>query len=154
MTAHNSVTLMGRLTRDVETKFLPDGKAIASFSLAVDGYKKDAPPNFIDCTAFGKTAELIGQYFAKGKPILINGSLRQDTWEDKTTGAKRSKINVSVDGFSFIPRSSEDAGTPSAPSVDPVVRRDGRDQAGNAKPEQAAAPAQTPLYDDDSGPPF
>ena len=150
MTAHNSVTLMGRLTRDVETKFLPDGKAIASFSLAVDGYKKDAPANFIDCTAFGKTAELIGQYFAKGKPILVNGSLKQDTWEDKTTGAKRSKITVSVDGFSFIPRSGDESQPEPAQQY---TRRDGRDQAGNAKPEQAAAPEQPPVNDDDE-PPF
>jgi single-strand DNA-binding protein len=134
MSAHNTVVLMGRLTRDVEAKFLPDGKAITSFSIAVDGYSKDAPSNFIDCSAFGKAAELIAQYFTKGKPILINGSLKQDTWEDKATGAKRSKLTVAVDSFSFIPKNDGGNTGESAPAV---TSRNGRDQDGQAKPAQA-----------------
>lgn len=130
MQAHNAVNLIGRLTRDPEQKFTAQELCIAQFTLAIDGRKKDDPASFIDCTAFGKTAEIIAQHFAKGKPIAIVGSLRQEKWEDKD-GNKRSKITVVVEGFSFLPRNSDEQ--PSTPrAADNVTRRDGRD--GNTGP--------------------
>lgn len=110
MASFNSVTLVGNLTRDVEVRFLPSGQAVAEVSLAVnekwtgkDGEKKEVC-NFIDCTLWGKTAELAGQYLAKGSPVLFQGKLKQDTWEDKESGQKRSKLKVTVDHMQFLGR--------------------------------------------------
>ena len=108
MASFNRVIIAGNLTRDVEVRFLPSGQAVAEVSLAVnekwtakDGEKKEVC-NFIDCTLWGKTAELAGQYLAKGSSVLFEGKLKQDTWEDKTTGDKRSKLKVTVDHMQFL----------------------------------------------------
>jgi single-strand DNA-binding protein len=148
MSAHNTITLMGRLTRDPEIKFTAAELAIASFTMAVDGRKKDDDATFVDCTAFGKTAEIIGQHFAKGKPILIVGSLRQERWENKE-GEKRSKLTVVVDSFSFLPRNA-DEGAPSAPARQQVTSRDGRD--GKTGPVTGGGAPTAPASEDE--PPF
>lgn len=90
----NSVNIIGRLTRDVDNRHLQDGTAIASFTLAVDTGTKQSPATmFLDVTAFGKTAEIVGQYAGtKGMQLAISGRLKQDNWEDKNGGGKRSKI--------------------------------------------------------------
>jgi single-strand DNA-binding protein len=106
---HNLVQLGGNLARDVETKYLPSGTAIADFSIAVNRVWKDAQSGekkeevtFAGCTAFGKTAENIAKYFSKGDQIFVQGRLKQDTWEDKETGKKQSKTKVVVESFEFI----------------------------------------------------
>lgn len=108
-TSYNKVILAGNLTRDPEMRSLPSGVEVVSFGLAVnDRFKNrqtdqwEERPNFIDCEAFGRTAENIGKFFSKGKPIFIDGSLRFDQWEDRQTGQKRSKLKVVVDTFQFI----------------------------------------------------
>lgn len=105
----NKVILMGNLTRDPEMRTLPSNMPVASFGLAVnDRFKNkqtdqwEERPNFIDCEAFGRTAENIGKFFSKGKPIFIEGKLRLDQWEDRQTGQKRSKLKVVVDTFQFV----------------------------------------------------
>ena len=123
MSAHNNVTLMGRLTKDPEVKFTTGELCIANFSLAVDGRKRDDDASFIDCTAFGKTAELIKQYFEKGKAILINGALRQERWEDKNSGQGRSKIIVIVEGFAFLPGGKAEGGAAPAEVKRTTVHR-------------------------------
>ena len=145
MSAHNNLSLIGRLTRDVETKFLPNEMCVANFSIAVDGRKKDDPANFIDCAAFGKTAEIIGQYFTKGKAIAISGSLKQDRWEDKATGANRSKISVVVGRFSFLPSNGRDQDNGGEAPQQGVVRKDGRSNY---------TPPDTPSSSGDDEPPF
>ncbi|XAL99172.1 single-stranded DNA-binding protein [Phycisphaeraceae bacterium D3-23] len=106
---YNRVILMGNLTRDPEMRMLPSNMPVASFGLAVnDRFKNkqtdqwEERPNFIDCEAFGRTAENIGKFFSKGKPIFIEGKLRFDQWEDKQSGQKRSKLKVVVDTFQFV----------------------------------------------------
>lgn len=108
MSNFNKVILAGNLTRDPELKYTPKGSAIASFGLAINrqwttetGEKREEA-TFIDITAFGKTAEIIGKFFTKGKPILMEGRLKLDLWDDKVTGAKRSKLGVVLESFSFI----------------------------------------------------
>ncbi len=93
---------MGRLTRDPETKVIPNSDTfVTEISLALNEvYKDNERVSFVDCTAFGKTAETIAKFFKKGKPILVDGKLRQETWE--TDGQKRSKLVVIIDNFSFI----------------------------------------------------
>ena len=104
----NKVMLMGNLTRDPEMKYTPKGTAIASFGIAVnrnyttEGGEKREEVTFIDLESFGRTAEIIGEYFKKGRPIFVEGRLKLDTWDDKQSGQKRSKLRVIVDSFEFL----------------------------------------------------
>lgn len=144
MTAHNNVTIIGRLTRDPETKYTAQELCICNISIAVDGRKKDDESSFIDVTLFGKTAEVVGQHFSKGKPIAVQGSLKQERWEDKESGAKRSKIVVLADTFSFLPSvAAVQEGAP-AQRLDGVKRSDGR----------RPATAPLPAGNDEDQPPF
>ena len=108
MASFNKVLLMGNLTRDPQLKYLPSQTAVAEFGLACNRKFKSATGEdreevtFVDCSAFGKTGELINQYFTKGKPIFIEGRLKYDQWEDKQGGGKRSKLAVVVENFQFI----------------------------------------------------
>ena len=93
MASYNRVILMGNLTRDPEVRYLPSNMAVVDMGLAVNDRYQDKQtgewvdrPNFIDCTAFGKSAESIGKFFTKGRPILIEGKLRFEQWDDKQTG--------------------------------------------------------------------
>ena len=108
MASFNKVILMGNLTRDPQLKYLPSQTAVAEFGLACNRkFKTQAGEDkeevtFVDCTAFGRTGEVINQYFTKGKPIFIEGRLKYDQWEDKQGGGKRSKITVVVENFQFV----------------------------------------------------
>ena len=99
---------MGNLTRDPELRYTPKGTAVAKLGLAVnrswrnaDGQQQDET-TFVDVDAFGKQAETLGQYMQKGRPILIEGRLKLDQWEDKNTGQNRSKLGVILEKFSFV----------------------------------------------------
>lgn len=109
MANYNKVILMGNLTRDPELRHLPSGMAVVAIGLAVNERYKDKQsgawverPNFFDCEGFGRTAENINQFFSRGKPILIEGKLRMDQWEDKQSGQKRSKVKIVIDRFEFV----------------------------------------------------
>jgi single-strand DNA-binding protein len=108
MAALNKVMLMGNLTRDPQLKFLPSQTQVCEFGLATSRKFKTATGEereevlFVDITAFGRTAEVINQYFTKGKPIFIEGRLKLDQWEDKNGGGKRSKLSVVCENFQFI----------------------------------------------------
>lgn len=103
----NKVLLMGNLTRDPEMRHLPNSNtAVTKFGLAVnrrfrtaDGEQREEV-TFVDCDAFGRTAEMMSQYLKKGRPVFIEGHLRLDTWEKD--GQKQSKLKVVVDSFQFI----------------------------------------------------
>jgi len=104
----NKVILLGNLTRDVELKSTQSGQSVANIGLAVnrrwrtpDGEQREET-TFIDCEAWGKTAEMIAQYFSKGRPVLLEGRLRLDTWQDKESGQNRSKLKVLIENFSFV----------------------------------------------------
>lgn len=109
----NHVVLGGNLVRDPETRYTQSGVAIGSFTIANNrkyqrkGGGLDDETSFIGCTAFGKTAENISQYFRKGNRIIVQGRLSQETWEDKSTGQKREKTKVVVERFEFVDRSSD-----------------------------------------------
>ncbi len=108
MASYNKVLLMGNLTRDPQLKYLPSQTPVVEFGLACNRKFKSASGEdreevtFVDCSAFAKTAELINQYFTKGKPIFVEGRLKFDEWEDKQGGGKRSKLRVVVENFQFI----------------------------------------------------
>jgi len=130
MASFNKVILAGNLTRDPELRYLPNGTPVARIGLAIGRrwktetgeLKEDT--TFVDVDAYGKQAETIAQYMKKGRPILIEGRLRYDSWDDKQSGQKRSKLSVVLERFSFL-----DSGRPEAGN------------AGAAAAARAAAPA-------------
>ena len=108
MASFNKVILVGNLTRDPELRYTPKGMAIAKVGLAVNrvwtneaGEKKEEV-TFVDVDVFGRTAENLAQYMRKGSPILIEGRLRLDQWDDKQTGQKRSKLGVVGEVVQFL----------------------------------------------------
>lgn len=99
----NRVQLVGRLTRDPELRYLPSGTALCKLGLAVsrffrtkDGERKEETM-FINATCWSKTAEFVGEYYKKGRPVMIEGRLQSNEWEDKNTGQKRSMIEVNAE---------------------------------------------------------
>jgi single-strand DNA-binding protein len=123
MASFNKVILMGNLTRDPELRYTPKGTAVAKLGLAVnrswrnaEGQQQDET-TFVDVDAFGKQAETLGQYMQKGRPILIEGRLKLDQWEDKNTGQNRSKLGVILEKFSFVGGGSQNGGTTSTPQA-------------------------------------
>lgn len=96
----NVIALMGRLTRDPEVKFGQSGKAYCRFSIAVNRPFSKDEADFINCVCFGKTAELIGEYFRKGQQISLTGRLQMNQYENN--GEKRTSYDVVVDSFDFI----------------------------------------------------
>lgn len=104
----NQVILMGRLTRDPEVRTTSTGKTIASFSLAVDRGGQEDAADFFDVTAWEKLGELVSQYLSKGRRCLVQGRLRQDSWDDKETGKKRSKVEVVATDVTFLDGPSGD----------------------------------------------
>ena len=107
MPNYNKVLLMGNITRDIELKQTPSNQSVATIGLAVnrrfktkDGEDREEV-TFVDCEAWGRTAEVIHQYFGKGKPIFIEGRLKLDQWEDKE-GKKQSRLRVVIEEFQFV----------------------------------------------------
>lgn len=97
----NTLIIGGRIVRDPESRTSPSGTTICRFSIANNRKQKDRDiTSFLDCTAFGKTAEVILQYMKKGSRILVRGVLEQQTWEKD--GEKKSKFCCVVDSFSFV----------------------------------------------------
>lgn len=115
----NQVILMGRLTRDPEMRTTTTGKTIASFSIAVDRAGQDDQADFFDVTAWEKLGELVNQYLSKGRRCLVQGRLRQDSWDDKETGKKRSRIEVVATDVTFLdgPNDGGNSNSSSAPQA-------------------------------------
>lgn len=116
MANYNKVLLIGNLTRDPQLSYLPSQMAVVDFGLAVnrtwtskDGEKKESTC-FIDCRAFGKTAETISKYLSKGRPVFVEGRLDYDTWTAQD-GTKKSKHRVTVDNFQFLGSGGAAGGT-------------------------------------------
>jgi single-strand DNA-binding protein len=104
----NKVFLMGNLTRDPELKHLPSGTVVVEIGVAVNrqwtdrnsGERRDAT-TYVDCKSLGRQAEVINEYFTKGKPIFIEGRLEYRSWEAKD-GTKRNKLEVFIENFQFV----------------------------------------------------
>jgi single-strand DNA-binding protein len=128
MANFNKVILAGNLTRDPELRFTPKGVAIAKITLAINRTWKSETGEtkeevtFVDVDAFGRQAEVVGQYMKKGRPLLVEGRLKLDQWEDKNTHQKQSKLKVVLEGFSFIDARAAESGAPSdAPRARPAA---------------------------------
>lgn len=118
----NQVILMGRLTRDPELRTTTSGKSIASFSIAVDRGGQDDQADFFEITAWEKLADLVMQYLSKGRRVLVQGRLRQDSWDDKETGKKRSRIEVTATDVTFLDGPSDNAGGSQGQSQRPAPK--------------------------------
>lgn len=112
---YNKIMLGGRLVRDPEMRVTPKGTPICQFSMAVnrewksESGEKQTDVSYIDCEAWGKTAEIISKFFRKGGDIFVEGRVKQDQWEDKNTKEKRSKLKVVVDTFQFVGGKKDEA---------------------------------------------
>lgn len=144
MANFNKVILAGNLTRDPELRYTPGGKAIAKFGMAINrnwttetGEKKEEV-TFVDIDCFGRQAEVISQYLKKGRPVLVEGRLRLDQWDDKQTGQKRSRLGVVLESFSFLDSGNRGEGGPGPEAP--------RSRPAPSAPKPAAG-------SDDSGPP-
>jgi single-strand DNA-binding protein len=147
MPSFNKVILMGNLTRDPQLKHLPNNLVVAEFGLACNRRYRTAAGEdkeevaFVDCAAFGRQAETIGQYCTKGKPLFIEGRLKYDSWEDKSGQGKRSKLTVTVENFQFI-GAKGDTEFPgdmfAAPSGSADARRSDRGSSGAEAPGKSA----------------
>ncbi len=170
MASYNRVILMGNLTRDPEVRFVPSGRPVADLGLAVNEKYKNSEGDFVertdyfDITVWGPQGENCGKYLKKGRPVLVEGRLRLDTWENDK-GEKRSKVKVIADRVQFLGsgRAAEGdgstAGEPSAgqSSSGPPAEtsespaQDARDGGG----ESSGSPApQSPASDDSEDLPF
>lgn len=108
MASYNKVLLLGNCTRDPEVKYTPKGTAVAELGLAVnrvytaDNGEKREETTFVDVTFWGRQAEIAGEFLKKGRPVFIEGRLQLDTWDDKQSGAKRSKLRVIAEVMQLI----------------------------------------------------
>lgn len=154
MASYNKVILVGNLTRDPELRYTPKGVAIAKLGLAVNRVWRTETGEtreevtFVDVDAFSKQAETIAQYLKKGSPIFIEGRLRLDTWDDKQTGQKRSKLGVVLEGFQFLGGGNRtEGGTDAARTRTPAAAAGA---AASAVPPEV--PADVPPAEDDDVP--
>ena len=137
MAAINTVTLIGRVVRDIEIKTTNSGKSVASFALAVDGYGKDADASFIDCVAWNKAAELLAEYAPKGKQIGVTGRLQTRIWEKDDI--KRKATEVIIDQFQFL-SDAKGSGNNAAPATERYAEDDAK--ATKTTANQAAKPVE------------
>ena len=126
MANFNKVILAGNLTRDPELRYTPKGMAVARLGMAINrnwktetGEQKEEV-TFVDIDAFGRQAEVVSQYLRKGRPVLVEGRLRLDQWDDKQTNQKRSKLLVVLESFSFL--DSQRTGEAGAGGPSPAAR--------------------------------
>src|SRR4029078_8105392 len=117
MASFNKVILVGNLTRDPEVKYTTGGTAVTEIGLAVNRSWFDKQSNqrkeevtFVDVTLWGRTAEIAGEYLSKGRQVLIEGRLQLDSWEEKTTGQKRSKLRVVGENMPMLGSRGEGGG--------------------------------------------
>ncbi|MHC4119692.1 MAG: single-stranded DNA-binding protein [Planctomycetota bacterium] len=145
MANYNKVLLMGRLTRDPQLSYTPNQTAIVDFGLAInrkwkgqDGSERDETC-FVDCTMFGRRAEVINKYCKKGNPLFVEGRLTFDSWQAQD-GSNRSKLKVTVESFEFLGGGGGASGGGGGQA--------GQSYGGGA-PAPAPAPGQRPVGDDD-----
>jgi single-strand DNA-binding protein len=143
----NRVLLIGNLTRDPELRYTPKGTAVTEIGLAVnrvytgeDGERKEET-TFVDVTLWARLAEIAGQYLKKGRPVFVEGRLQLDTWDDKQTGQKRSKLRVVAENIQLL-GSRQEGELPASPpprrpgtTPPPQARTEPRDPDLDAEPD-------------------
>ena len=156
MASFNRVILMGNLTRDPEVKYISTGKAVAELGLAInESYRNKAGENveqtcFVDVTVWDRQAETCGQYLSKGSPVLVEGRLQLDQWENQQ-GEKRSKLRVRANRVQFLgsPRGGAESGDRQGAGTyqQPAAQGQGNGQAyGDGQQSPAGPPAGGQVY--------
>ena len=151
MASFNKVILLGNLTRDPEVRYTPKGTAVTELGMAVnrvytaENGEKREETTFVDVTLWGRTAEIAGEYLKKGRPVFIEGRLQLDTWDDKQSGQKRSKLKVVGEGLQLLGGRPGGGGGGGSGGDDEGGSRSSRP----APPPKAAAPSEP---DDDEIP--
>ena len=147
MASFNKVILVGNLTRDPQVRYTPSGMAVADVGLAVNHSWFDKQSNqkkeevtFVDVTLWGRTAEIAGEYLAKGRQVLIEGRLKLDQWDDKETGQKRSKLKVHCENMTMLGSRQEGGGGGRAPGGPSAHAADG-DSGGNYDNQEMSEPS-------------
>ena len=152
MASFNKVMLLGNCTRDPEVKYTPKGSAVTDLGLAVnrfyttDNGEKREETTFVDVTMWGRQAEIAGEYLKKGRPVFIEGRLQLDTWDDKQTGQKRSKLRVVCENFQLL--GSRDGGPApegSSGSAPSRAASSGKAEAKSAPPSEDSAEDDIPF---------
>ena len=150
MANFNKVIVAGNLTRDPELRYTPKGTAVARIGMAINrSWKSETGETkeevtFVDIDAYGRQAEVVSQYLRKGRPLLVEGRLKLDQWEDKNTHQKQSKLKVILESFSFLDSRGADASGGESPRPRPA--------APAPSPSSAPAPSEPeapPAEDDD-----
>ena len=135
MRDYNKVILMGHLSQDPEYKELSGTNKVANFTIAVNRQWTNSEGDemqqvsFIDCMAFGGRGKTIADHFTKGRPIFVEGRLKQEKWTDKETGKKQSKLRVVVENFSFI----DSKKSPTTDTIPPEAGNDGEEMSEEEK---------------------
>lgn len=149
----NKVMLIGNVTRDPEIKYTPKGSAVTDLGIAVnrvytpEGGEKREETTFVDVTLWGRQAEIAGEYCKKGRSIYIEGRLQLDSWEDKATGQKRSKLRVVGENFQLLgPRPGGGGGGGEEYSERPARRE--QSSGGGFSSGRSQSP-QPPIEEDD-----
>lgn len=145
MASFNRVILLGNLTRDPQVRYIPSGTAVAEIGLAVNHTWFDKATNqkreevtFVDVTLWGRQAEIAGEYLSKGRQLLVEGRLQLDTWDDKQSGQKRSKLRVVCENMTMVGSRNEGGG--GGGGGGPAPQRGG---------QQGGRPAQRPPQQDE-----
>ena len=151
----NKVMLMGNLTRDPELRYTPNNTAVANLGMAINRTwfnkqtnEKQEETTFVDLEAWGRTAEVLNQYLKKGRPLYVEGRLKLDQWQDKESGANRSKLKIVVETFEFLDSRTGGGGEDSGGNY---PQQGGRASGGarSAPAPASAAPAHQPVDEDD-----
>ena len=142
MASFNKVILMGNLTRDPQVRYTPSGTAVTDLGLAVNRTWFDKQTNqrkeettFVDVTLWGRSAEVAGEYLAKGRGVLIEGRLHLDSWDDRETGQKRSRLKVVGENMTMLPSGGPRQGGPQHQTAPPQSSPGGGNEpAGGFEP--------------------
>jgi len=161
MASFNKVILLGNLTRDPQLKYLPSQTPLVEFGLACNRrFKTQSGEDreevlFVDCSAFGRQAEIINQYCQKGRPLFVEGRLKYDTWEDKQGGGKRSKLTIVVENFQLLGGRDQQGGGggPSHEAGDDQTQSRPAPRAPMNRAPQQGRPAPPPPRGQQSAPP-
>lgn len=145
MASFNKVILVGNLTRDPQVRYTPGGMAVSDIGLAVNHTWTDKNSNqrreevtFVDVTLWGRTAEIAGEYLAKGRQVLIEGRLQLDQWDDKESGQKRSKLKVVAEGMTMLGNRQEGGGGGRGPGNAPAQHGDSGGSYDNQESHEPA----------------
>ena len=110
MASLNVCSFTGRAGRDPETRYFESGSMVAEFSIAIDGWKRDSKPLWLNLKIWGKTADIAANYVRKGSMIAVSGQLESETWTDRGSGEEKSKIVLNVKELTLLSRKQDDQG--------------------------------------------